>query len=674
MHVVSSVVSRLVADTIAIHRLRWVASLACGALVIGCSPASQTGDTVAPATSPFGDAVEVIAPTTTIEPMPIGTFVATSTASLPAPVVTRDTSRRQTSTSADPVPTPTTTATRVASVSTPIDAEVDGVLRIDVAGPRSGGVLIYPSGNVFIPDPVFAGIGNSNLILTEIYAGLTRLTDDPNVPFELDMAERYSVRDGGVVYEFVLRKGLKFSDGTPVTASDFKWSWKRALSVSSRSATDEVSGVLGIIDGADEVLSGRSDELSGIEVIDDRTFSVRLNRKRADFMLILASPVASVLSRRNVESWGVDWTLRERQHQDTGGELFKLNELPLGTGSFKLAEFDVYSDRYRIVRNEHYHGRSAYLEGVEFVTEIFVDGIVEGWDGMRRMAETAFLEGSIDIDSLPRPGLEYDDRSSGIDASNYYRVETPGFIGLLVFNPSLPPYNDRNFRRALVAAIDLDRVLEVHGYDRAESISTYDTAGESSGASLIPSDEEEARAELAKSKYFDELDSLDLTFHYDTQGGFSEEIRRIVEMWEDELGVNADYRYVIPARYNELMEVNDVEAILLSFHPDYPDQHAIFGVFETMFGDRASSPELTVVEEMLEDAVTELDPILRGQKYLELERYLLENAIAVPLWRAVPEYYIAVQPWVHDYHVPKWGGARFEDTWFDDKAPDRKLP
>ena len=81
---------------------------------------------------------------------------------------------------------------------------------------------------IFVPDPAPLRGPHSEMLLREVYSGLTEIDDDGQPTGAL--AESYSVRDDGTTYVFTLRNGLKFSDGTDITAADFAWSWARALS------------------------------------------------------------------------------------------------------------------------------------------------------------------------------------------------------------------------------------------------------------------------------------------------------------------------------------------------------------------------------------------------------------------------------------------------------------
>ena len=242
---------------------------------------------------------------------------------------------------------------------------IDNSLLKDIAHPdhpRQGGVLRMWGGNIMTPDPVIGTRATTQRLLLEIYAGLMKIVDDHNTPVQPDLSERYVMDSSGKEYEFVLRRNLKFSDGTPLTASDVKWSWERALNPATRS--DRASRTLGSIEGADEILAGLTSELAGVQAVDDRVLRVTLTVPRSDFTALLADPVASVLKRENVENWGVDWASVVKDSKLPRSE--PDNELPVGAGPFRLAAFEFIQGPCVLVRNEHYHDRPAYLEGIEF--------------------------------------------------------------------------------------------------------------------------------------------------------------------------------------------------------------------------------------------------------------------------------------------------------------------
>ena len=227
--------------------------------------------------------------------------------------------------------------------SPPPTSESEMVVQgLNRSGPVSGGVLASPSPVCPILDPAIDAAAHLSLasppLVTEIHAGLTRIVDDPVSPFELELAESYNLSADGLEYEFVLRNDLKLSDGSPLTSGDFKWSWERALK--KLDAGTRARDVFGSVEGADAVILGESEDLTGVAVIDDRTFRVRLTNPGADFPALLADPVASVLKKDNVLTWGIQWT---NSGSSTMTIPFNERNMRVGAGPFKLVEYEAHS-------------------------------------------------------------------------------------------------------------------------------------------------------------------------------------------------------------------------------------------------------------------------------------------------------------------------------------------
>ena len=98
--------------------------------------------------------------------------------------------------------------------------------------------------------------GTSYGIVIEVFSGLVRLGRDTSNPFEPDLAESWTTSENNTVYEFKLRKGLKFSNGDPVTAQDFKWSFERAAHPDTASTVAEA--FLGDIVALQDIVAGKT--------------------------------------------------------------------------------------------------------------------------------------------------------------------------------------------------------------------------------------------------------------------------------------------------------------------------------------------------------------------------------------------------------------------------------
>jgi oligopeptide transport system substrate-binding protein len=119
-------------------------------------------------------------------------------------------------------------------------------------------------------DPALVADLPSVNVAHELYAGLTRFSGTGVVP---DLAESWYVKQGGLVWTFRLRKGIRWSDGRPITAADFRDSWRRALSPALHSAYAQAE--MQNIKGARRYrVTGRGD--IGVEALDDRTLRVTL--------------------------------------------------------------------------------------------------------------------------------------------------------------------------------------------------------------------------------------------------------------------------------------------------------------------------------------------------------------------------------------------------------------
>ena len=111
-----------------------------------------------------------------------------------------------------------------------------------------------------------------------------RKNDDGSTEIVNSLADSYEISDDGLVYRFTLKDGVVFSDGTPLTAEDVKFTFERILTLPESAQTDFVIA----IDGAQELLDGEAESLRGIEVEDDLHFTVTLAEPFAGFLSQLA--------------------------------------------------------------------------------------------------------------------------------------------------------------------------------------------------------------------------------------------------------------------------------------------------------------------------------------------------------------------------------------------------
>jgi oligopeptide transport system substrate-binding protein len=187
-------------------------------------------------------------------------------------------------------------------------------------------------------------------IINNMFEGLVAYDADNNIiPGN---AESWEVSDDGLVFTFHLRAGLKWSDGSPLTAEDFRYSYVRVAKPETASLHSEL--VLPYVAGAQEFFEGKvGEEGVGIKTIDDLTLEITLKAPAPFFMALLASHTFYPVQRATVEANGDKWTLSP--------ETFVSN------GPFKVTAVN-FRESYEFVKNENYwNAENVKLQRLTFV-------------------------------------------------------------------------------------------------------------------------------------------------------------------------------------------------------------------------------------------------------------------------------------------------------------------
>ena len=168
-------------------------------------------------------------------------------------------------------------------------AENDGQNTSQAAGSESqtseGNVLIYAMDQEpETIDPTMNNYSRSSNVLQNLFSGLFRMEADGSLTNAL--CEEYKVSDDNLTYTFTLKEGMKWSDGSDLTANDFVYSWLRVLNPETASPA---SWELYYIQGAEEYnTGGGSVEDVAVKAVDDRTLEVTLKSPTAYFLYLLA--------------------------------------------------------------------------------------------------------------------------------------------------------------------------------------------------------------------------------------------------------------------------------------------------------------------------------------------------------------------------------------------------
>ena len=499
---------------------------------------------------------------------------------------------------------------------------------------RRGGIFRLLGSDPTTLDPALTTDSTSYDIVLKLFSGLTKLTDDTNRPIVPDLAESYTVSSDGTVYRFILRENLVFSDGTPVTAFDFKWSWERAAAPQTGSPV--VKEFLGDIVGMNDVIEGNATSAEGVTVIDDLTLEVKIDAPKPYFIAKLTYPVTFVVNRENVAAGGETWT-----------------DDPVGTGPFILKDYEIGVNLI-LARNDNYWGRSAFLDEVHF-------NLAGG------SAMAMYENDEIHVSGIPQAAYERVTDPNEAISQDVVDVPAEFFTHYVGFNVELEPFDDVHFRRALNYAVDKETIAEAVLGGRARA--AYGPLppgfiGFNPDLQRLEFDVEKAKEELAMSKYADaETRPRIILTSAGTGGSPPTWLQAVADMWARNLGVDVEFQEVEWATFLEEIDNYRLQAFSLGWSPDYPDPHTFVDVLfrsdSTINPSRYSNAE---VDALLDAATTEPDPAKRVQLYQEAEQIIVNEAPWVPMWWGT-EGKILVKPYVNDFEISPLGSFTLKDVW-----------
>lgn len=552
-----------------------------------------------------------------------------------------------------PIPTPEPTATQVPTVvstpppsraerPTPATSQAQVAPELLQTPERVGDER--PTGGVFrrlwadppTLDPALVTDGTSYDIVIELFSGLVKLTGDANEPIVSDLAESYTVSNEGKTYTFKLRDDLKFNDGSPVTATDFKWSWERAATPETESPI--VDEFLGDIVGMQAIIDGEAATADGIEVIDDFTLRVTIDAPKPYFIAKLTYPIAFVVNRENVTSGGENWT-----------------DEPVGTGPFILKSYSI-GERMVLSKNPHYWGDPAYLDEVQL--------LLAGGSAM-----AMYENDEIDITGIGLADLERVSDPNEEISKDVVEVPPSFRTSYIGFNVEEPPFDDVHFRRALNFAVDKTLVANAVFSDLVKPATgpiPPGFVGYNPDLEGLVFDEEKAREELAMSRYADEDARPRIVITLPGTGGSPSLTTEVVaDMWRRTLGVDVEIQQVEWATFLQDLHRNRLQAFSLAWQADYPDPHTfvdvLFRTGSSINNTNYSNPE---VDALLEQANVEADPVRRIELYQEAEAMIVEDAAWLPLWWGV-EGKVLVKPRVEGMTFPPLSVPIYQHVWID---------
>jgi oligopeptide transport system substrate-binding protein len=390
-------------------------------------------------------------------------------------------------------------------------------------------------------DPALGPDSNTAQIVGMIYSGLVKL--DPNLNVLPDQAT-WQISPDQTVYTFHLKSGITFSDGTPVTAQTYVYTWTRAL------LPEVKSGIASFFEanivGANNVSSGTSKVLTGVQAIDSSTLQVTLTRPTPYFLEELTNSLFFPLNQKIIEQYGqTDWP----NHVAGNG---------VGTGPFIVKEWD-HSVKMILVPNPAYYGSKTKLQEVDM---FFVNN--------PSTAYQSYL------------AKQYDFVWNIVPTDQVAAQSQPGFVrkallqsDLLFFYDKVPPFSSSAVRQAFAYAIDKPLLVHTVFKDAvvaAPTIIPPGMPGYEPKYPGIPFDRTKAR-QLFQSVYPDPSKVPTITFTYPGSQVTEGEASALQQMWQDALGIRVNLHSEDLVTYNNDTAKHLVQFGFTQWGADFPDPY-----------------------------------------------------------------------------------------------------
>ncbi len=524
-----------------------------------------------------------------------------------------------------------------------VAAAFGGCVRRDTPareGVRTGTLLLGNGAEPQDLDPQVCTAYTDYNVLIALFEGLTCI-DEKTSQAVPGVADRWEISPDGLVATFHLRPGVTWSNGDPLTADDFVFSFNRVLSPGLAS---EYAYLLYPIRNAERFNAGKLADFSqvGVKALDARTLQITLDHP-CPYLPALAAhqawfPVhrATILKFGRFDQRGTAWT--------RPGNL-------VGNGPFLLTEWTPNS-RLVVVKNPRYWdaARNRLNSVVFFPNEnISVD-------------ENAFRAGQLHLtyDLLPERIGHY--RRT---APQLLRVDPLMDTFFLRFNVTRPPLDDRRVRQALARAIDRDAISRDVLYGSrlpAYALTPPDTAGYTPRA-RIPTDYAAARRLLAEAGFPGGKGFPRLDIQMNTDAINTKVLEAIQQMWRRELGidvglVNQDFRVYLDNQRTLAYRISRSRWV-----GDYDDPSTFLDLFRSTSGNNQTGWANPEYDRLNEEADRTLDPSARYALLQKAEALLLDEAPIAPVFFGTRTYLI--DPAVRGWTPSLLGIHRYQYVWLE---------
>lgn len=461
-------------------------------------------------------------------------------------------------------------------------------------------------------DPAVNYEARGSSIIYNIFEGLTRIGD--NNKTEPGLAKSWDIENNGLKYIFHLRDGLKWSDGSELTAEDFRYGILRVLDPKTGSSYAYYGYS---IKNGEAFNKGKAKaEDVGIKAIDKNTLEIDLDYSVPYFLDILSwhlmLPVKKSIVESNPNGWSTD-----------------VKNLVVD-GPFKITEWK-HNDYIQLEKNPNYwDAKNVKLQKLK-LTMI----------SNENTALAAYKSGSLDLVHTLVPASQLPTLLSSKQASAKMEIGTK----FIILNETKKPFDNPKVREALSLALDREALVNTvlkGGQKAADAYippTTPDTIGakdfRTNGGKFIQSkpDVEKAKKALAEAGYPDGKGFPTVEYSYSAGSPVDQAyVEALQNMWKQNLGINITLKPIESKVFVAQLKQGNYEMANLGWLSDFFDPGSMLDIFASDSPNNWAKYSNPKYDELVKKAEKENDKQKRSQYLHDAEKIVLSDMPVIPVY------------------------------------------
>ncbi len=458
-------------------------------------------------------------------------------------------------------------------------------------------------------DPAVGSDFSSSTALVNLYDTLV-IPDTKGAP-QPGAAERWEVASDGLSWTFYLRRGIKFHDGSDLTAEDVKFSMDRLLKIG---------------EGYAFLFLGKIKE---VKAPDKHTVVFHLNKPFGPFLSTL---YRLYLLNRDLVMANIK---KPGPYDDMGdyGKKFLVTR-DAGSGPYMVKKFKV-EQKLVLTLNPNYWMPLDPNVPDEYVMLGTTESVTVRTMMVRRELEISDQWQATETLAALK-------KIKGLKIAEY--LSGGGFY--LMIHTKKPPTDDIHFRKAMAWAMDYQTVVKYlfPGSVPSKGPIPQTVPGADPNAFQYTNNLEKAKAELKKSKYYNQLDKYPVTFHWIAEVPDEEKVAMLFMSKMTEIGINIDVVKVPWMSVVEEMAAEDTSPHIVSIFDQghYPEAAALLDAKYGSGSAKTWEQNEWLLDKkydaMLEDALQTMDREKRFAKYYELQKYIVDLCPTIFLFDQVEKH------------------------------------